>query len=69
MLAVCVFAVLAAQITSLPGLKAELNFAQYSGFLEVDNSTGKFLHYWYALRTAPHAKPRGNNSASTALRC
>ena len=33
------------KITSLPGLNFEVNYNQYSGFLNLDN--GHHLHYWF----------------------
>jgi serine carboxypeptidase-like clade I len=34
-------------VTSLPGWSGPLPSAQYSGFLEVDKTNGRNLHYWF----------------------
>ena len=34
------------QVNNLPGLQYEINFNQFSGYLDLPNST-KHLHYWY----------------------
>jgi len=36
-----------AQITSLPGLTAKLNFSQYAGYINVNAAAGRNLFYWF----------------------
>ena len=33
-------------ITSLPGWDKPLPTKQYSGYIEINATTGKYLHYW-----------------------
>ena len=34
------------EIASLPGWDGPLPTKQYSGYIEIDATTGKYLHYW-----------------------
>ena len=34
------------EITSLPGWDGPLPTKQYSGYIEINATTGKYLHYW-----------------------
>ena len=34
------------EIISLPGWERKLPTRQYSGYVEIDEHTGKSLHYW-----------------------
>ena len=33
-------------VTSLPGWDGPLPTTQYSGYIQTDATTGKYLHYW-----------------------
>jgi serine carboxypeptidase-like clade II len=35
------------RITNLPGAPANLTFDQYSGYVEVDETLGKYLFFWF----------------------
>ena len=34
------------QVLSLPGWDGPLPTKQFSGYIEIDATTGKYLHYW-----------------------
>ena len=36
-------------IKQLPGWKGALPTTQYSGYIEINATTGKYLHYWYVF--------------------
>eukprot|EP01104_Vermistella_antarctica_P015327 TRINITY_DN5001_c0_g1_i1.p1 TRINITY_DN5001_c0_g1~~TRINITY_DN5001_c0_g1_i1.p1 ORF type:complete len:509 (-),score=68.17 TRINITY_DN5001_c0_g1_i1:59-1585(-) len=40
------------QITSLPGVPEQPSFDQYSGYVTVDESAGRALHYWFTESTS-----------------
>lgn len=46
------------RITQLPGQPSNVNFAQYSGYITVDNNAGRALFYWLIEATEnPSSKP------------
>lgn len=46
------------RITALPGFDGPLRSAQYSGYLNVDPASGRYLHYWLVLsERAPATDP------------
>jgi carboxypeptidase C (cathepsin A) len=47
LLLLSIVGIVADQITNLPGLTQKLNFNQYSGYITVDSSLNKRLHYWF----------------------
>jgi hypothetical protein len=51
-------AVPADEVLSLPGWKGKLPTRQYSGYVEIDEKTGKSLHYWFVeSETDPATAP------------
>ncbi len=60
-------------ISQLPGWSAPLPSAQYSGFVEIDEATGKFMHYWFVeCETSPSTAPvlvRTHNCSKSIVTC
>lgn len=44
------------KISALPGQPPDVNFQQYSGYINVDQSTGKSLFYYFVEASADAAK-------------